>query len=149
MEYFKPVYRQALSGLSNLSTNEKFTSAFTRNGHVSFDLLKTEWKLGVEPLIKDDATGGIVGWGSGNGNTLGIQFHPELSFVSNKHHTTKNIRQIAPALSPFPEEQERFVDNFNIGDQVQRDIGEAFYVPAMLAFVRDITEKYNQISSSF
>ena len=63
MEYIKPVYRQALSGLSNQSTNEKFTSAFTRSGYVSFDLLKTEWKLGIVPLIKDDATGGVVGWG--------------------------------------------------------------------------------------
>lgn len=115
---------------------------------MSFDLLKTEWKLGVVPLIKDDATGGVVGWGSGNGNVMGVQFHPELSFVTQSYNTTKNIRKIAPLLSPEPEEQAKFVDNFNVGYQIKRDIGEAFYVHTMLAFVRDITEKYNQIASS-
>ncbi len=148
LEYVKPIYRQALNGLSNDTANEKFTSAFTRSWYVSFDLLKTEWKLGVVPLIKDDATGGIVGWGSGNGNIMGVQFHPELSFVTKTYNTTKNIRKIAPTLSPLPEEQALFVNNFQISQQTQRDIGEAFYTYTMLAFIRDITEKYNQVLSS-
>jgi len=101
------------------------------------------------PLIKDDATGGVVGWGSRNGNIMGVQFHPELSFVTKKYNTTKNIRKISKYLSPTPEERALFVDNFQISQQVQRDIGEAFYVYTMLAFIRSITEKYMQIVSTF
>ncbi len=40
---------------------------------MSFDLLKTEWNLGVVPLIKDVATEGIIGWGTKNGHVYGFQ----------------------------------------------------------------------------
>jgi hypothetical protein len=80
---------------------------------------------------------------------MGVQFHPELSFVTKKYNTTKNIRKIAPNLSPIPEERALFVDNFQISQQIQRDIGEAFYIYTMLAFIRSVTEKYIQIRSFF
>jgi hypothetical protein len=69
--------------------------------------------------------------------------------VTKKYNTTKNIRKISKYLSPTPEERALFVDNFQISQQVQRDIGEAFYVYTMLAFIRSITEKYMQIVSTF
>lgn len=149
LEYINPIFGDVLAGLSNQWNNSHFSSAFTRNGYVSFDLLKSEWNLGVVPLIKDEATGGIVGWGSKNGNILWVQFHPEISFLEHTFHTKKHLRKIVPALSVSEEDQEKILSNYDIWNRIKRDIGEAFYTFSLLSYIKDINLSYQQISAMF
>ena len=147
LKYVSPIFSQALAWLSNHGKNTHFSSIFTRSGHVSFDLLGTGWNLWVVPLVRDEITWGIVIWGSKNGRVIWIQPHPEITVKTRTHHTRKNIRKILPFVTADVIEQNALLGNFDIWSQVKRDIDEAFYVFAMLAYIRDINEYYTKIAS--
>lgn len=147
LKYVNPIFSKALAWLSDNGKNSDFSSAFTRSGHVSFDLLGSGWNLWVVPLITDDITSWVVGWGSKNGNILWVQFHPEIEKDRYTHHTNKHLKKILPLITPDTGEQEKYLSNFDIWDIVKRDIGEAFYVFAMLAYIKDIRESHAKIAA--
>lgn len=145
LEFINPVYADVLKGVSNNGQNSEFTSVFTRNGYVKFDLLRTWGNLGIIPLITDQITGWIVGWWSKNGHILWVQFHPEIELLNNVHNLRKNIKEVIPVHR----NQAEFLENFEVSDYVKRDIGEAFYVFALLWFIKDIKKTYLNLGSIY
>lgn len=145
LEFINPVYVDVLRWVSNNGQNSEFTSVFTRNGYVKFDLLRTGGNLWIIPLITDQATSGIVGWGSKNGHILWVQFHPEIELLYNVHNLRKNIKEVVPT----DRHQAEFLENFEVRDYVKRDIGEAFYVFALLGFIQDIKKTYLNLGSIY
>lgn len=145
LEFVNPIYSQLLKWISNNQNNWAFSSVFTRTGYVNFDLLQSGGKLWIIPLVKEEKDSGIVGWGSKNWNILWVQFHPEINLLSNIHTLKKSIKE----LIPENQNQEWYLSNFDIQDIIKRDIWEAFYVYALLWYIRDIKETYHKISTLF
>lgn len=149
LEYVNPIYEKILRWLSDNWNNTHFSSIFTRSWYVDFDLLKSKWNLWIVPLITDDASLWTVWWWSKNWNILWVQFHPEISFQRNKNTLRKELKKILPYIAKNEEERESYLRNFEINDQVKRDIWEAFYVFAMLWYIKDLKRSYLSIKSTF
>lgn len=139
------LHQELLFGLSNFWKNNDFSTFFTRTWYVDFDLLRTGDTNQVVPLIRDDITGSVVGWGTKNGNILWVQFHPEISFFENRDFLKSNIESVLPYLEQY-KNHEKLIGNFNFEtwfwNIVQSDIWEHFYTYAMLAYIKSIKERY-------
>lgn len=145
LSFVNPVFTQALSGVSNFWTNWEFTSVFTRTGYVKFDLLNTGGPLAVIPLVKDQVTGWVVGWWSKNGHIMGVQFHPEIQLLSWKKFLKTSLEHV---MRWNPNAQD-YLGNFEVEGIVKKDIWDAFYVFAILAFLQDIKSTYLNLWSIY
>lgn len=139
------LHQELLFWVSNFWKNNDFSTFFTRTWYVDFDLLRTGDTNQVVPLIQDDITGSIVGWGTKNGNILWVQFHPEISFFDNRDFLKNNIESVLPYLQQY-KNHEKLIGNFNFESGfkgiVQSDISEHFYTYAILAYIKSIKERY-------
>ncbi|MDD5213855.1 MAG: hypothetical protein PHG82_05505 [Candidatus Gracilibacteria bacterium] len=144
IKYDNHVFYNIMSGLNNNGLNSNFSTFFTRTGYVDSDLLKTSYHNSILPLVKDNATDTIVGWGSRNSNILGIQFHPEISFFDDKKFLEANISEVLPYLKQY-KNPDKLYENFNFDSNfdgiIAKDIGESFYTFALLAYIKDIKNK--------
>lgn len=57
------------------------------------------------------------------------------------------MKQIIPLVTSDREEQEKYFNNFQVDGAIKRDIGEAFYVFAILAYIKDIVESHGKIAA--
>ena len=143
MDDTNPVFSNALQWISSKKPNAKFTTAFTRTGHVDFDLLDNKWREQVVPLITDDVSWDTVWWGSKNGNILWVQFHPEIS-LHKLEDVRDEIEKVIHLLEiHYKKDIHHILDNFQLWEHVNKfnDIWEYFYTYVLDSFVQDILEK--------
>ncbi len=144
LEYVPPVFRHAMEGLSDVWTNTDFSAAFTRTGHVNFNLFGNG-KSPVMPLARDIATWDIVAWGFNR--VLWFQGHPEIRFQEDESFLVKFMSDSSPGLErDYGNEVESIVNNFRVNPELPpiKDIDSAFYVPVLLALSNDIVETHNK-----
>ncbi len=139
MDNVPDMAKQAFDGITNFGTNFSFTSAFTRSGHVDFNLLDSKQKILVTPIARDVITGGCIGWSFRRAIWFG--WHPEIRFKEDSPVLTDKMSMLAYALKKdYGDEILGIANNFALKKDTTpiQNIDEAFYVFALKAMSDDI-----------